>query len=414
MLKFTSTEKKFFVFHFLSSLWFHLPIWILFFLSKGFTLVEVAFINMFFWASIVFFEIPTGYVADFFGRKTSIIISYFTQSIGIALFVIGTDSTTLIISSVVWGIGITMSSGAETAWLYDEIQYSEVIIHGRSEDQANDRYHSVYSSLGTVSYITMAISQILGGFLAEIQLYLPHTLVAIIFFFVAFYAILIPEHKEISQQEHATQEIVQRNKPSLTKSIKDLVNPVTFALASLIIVLGTFLDIRYFMQDDLSNLGLSYVDIGIFFAFIMIAISIGNSLSVYLTQRHFKSTSYAIFFLVISLGFILMSFSTLMVLLFVFLVINVSNGILNPLLSKNVNKFISTENRATVLSIISLVMKFLFIGFQIVVSYIILFDGFDYAYFLTGVIVASITFPSTLYLLKNSFKLEKTNKSITS
>ena len=237
-MKYTTTEKKFFIYHFFSSLWFHLPIWVLFFLSKGFTLLEVAFINSFFWGSIVVFEIPTGYIADYFGRKISLILSYFTQALGIGLFVISHDTFTLILSSIIWGIGITMSSGAETAWLYDEIQFSEVLVNGRSEEQANDRYHQVFGSMQSLSHITMAFSQIIGGLLASVELYLPHTLVSIIFFFLAFYLMFIPEHKELILSQNATNETeepevssIVRSKPSLIKSFRDLLNPVTFSLA---------------------------------------------------------------------------------------------------------------------------------------------------------------------------------------
>ena len=412
-MKYTTTEKKFFVYHFFSSLWFHLPIWVLFFLAKGFTLLQVAFINSFFWASIVVFEIPTGYIADYFGRKISLILSYFTQSLGIGLFVIGQDAFTLILSSIIWGIGITMSSGAETAWLYDEIQFSEILINGRSEGQANDRYHNVFSSMQSLSHITMAFSQIIGGLLASIELYLPHTLVAIIFFFLAFYLFFIPEHKVLTLDQNATNKSEEqsglsiiRAKPSLKRSFRELLNPITFSLATLILVLGTFMDIRYFMQDDLSNLGLSYVDIGIFFALIMVAMSIGNSLSVILTQNHLKKKSYVFFFLIISLGFIIMSITPLLALLFIFLLINVSDGILAPLLSKNINILITSENRATILSIISLSIKFVFIGFQIVISYVILLNGFSFAYLVTGLIVILLSIPASVLLLVKKYSFE--------
>lgn len=398
---YTSTEKKFLVYFFISDFWLHTPIWILFFASKGYSLLDIAFINMFFWWSIVLFEIPTGYVADLFGRKISIVLSYLIQSFGIALFVVSKNEIVLIISSIIWGLGITLSSGADTAWLYDEIQYSEMIIQGRTKNQANGRYRNVYGSAQSLSYFSLAISQVLGGFIAEINLSLPHTIVAILFFFVSFYVILIPEHrsinepqKDLTEQESST----YVKKPSVKIAFKEFITPLVFVFSIIPIILGSFLDIRYFMQEDLANSALSYGSIGIYFGLVMLVISFGNAQSKFIIKMFLKTNSYIILLLTIGTSFILMSIAPLVQLLIIFLLVNFSYGVLSPVLSENINRMISSENRATILSIISLCTKLVFIMFQITISYIIITYGFKYAYLVTGVAIVIILVPCTLYI----------------
>ena len=65
--------------------------------------------------AILFFEIPTGLVADYFGRKKSFIFGTFL--IGIAHLLEGSLPTfwAIAVAAALWGIGWTFISGAETA-----------------------------------------------------------------------------------------------------------------------------------------------------------------------------------------------------------------------------------------------------------------------------------------------------------
>ena len=405
--KYTQTEKKFFIYTILSSFWIHTPIWVLFFLSKGYSLLDIAFINMFFWLSIVVFEIPTGYIADYFGRKISLFFSYLVQAFAIGLFVISINLFPLIISQVLWGLGITMSSGAETAWLYDEIEYDEINIKIHTKEESNERFQVVWGSMSGIGHLSLAISQVVGGLLATIALYLPHTIISIIFLIVAIIVLFIPEHRfEQSTHEKDSSTKEKISSPSISKAIKEYLMPIVLALSIIVIIIGSLLDIRYFMQKDLSTQGLSYSYIGVYFALIMIAISLGNYSSKYVTDNFLKDKVYLILAMIMGICFILMGFSPLFTLLFIFLIINFCYGVLSPLLSKNINKFLSSENRATVLSIMSALTKVSFIVFQILISWIIINTNFDIAYLVTGFLMIVFLVPSSVYLLKKRVTIQ--------
>ena len=76
--------------------------------------------------AVLFFEIPTGLVADYFGRKKSLIIGTFI--IGSAHLLEGSipEFWAIAIGAALWGIGWTFISGAETAWIADEIENKEL------------------------------------------------------------------------------------------------------------------------------------------------------------------------------------------------------------------------------------------------------------------------------------------------
>lgn len=123
--------------------------------------------------AILFFEIPTGLVADFWGRKKSFIIGTFI--IGVAHLLEGSfpEFWAIAIGAALWGIGWTFISGAETAWIADELENNEldlVFLKGA-------RYGSVGSFLGIIVSVLLATAfsvqmaiLIAGGLLVVIAL----------------------------------------------------------------------------------------------------------------------------------------------------------------------------------------------------------------------------------------------------
>jgi hypothetical protein len=71
--------------------------------------------------SYLLFEVPTGIVADTVSRKGSIVIGYLGT--GVAFLLLGSaDSFGLAAASqVLYGISATFTSGADVAWLTDEV-----------------------------------------------------------------------------------------------------------------------------------------------------------------------------------------------------------------------------------------------------------------------------------------------------
>ena len=71
--------------------------------------------------STFLFEIPTGLVADVYSRRLSIIIGYIMVGLGYMLLGFFPRFDIILISQVIWGIGFTFISGANQAWISDEI-----------------------------------------------------------------------------------------------------------------------------------------------------------------------------------------------------------------------------------------------------------------------------------------------------
>jgi DHA3 family tetracycline resistance protein-like MFS transporter len=74
------------------------------------------------WEATYFvFEIPTGIVADVYSRRLSVIIGLFISAAGLALIGAFPRFETIAVGYVVLGIGGTFTSGAQEAWVADEV-----------------------------------------------------------------------------------------------------------------------------------------------------------------------------------------------------------------------------------------------------------------------------------------------------
>lgn len=66
-------------------------------------------------------EVPTGIIADVYSRRLSIIIGYVLVGLGFVVEGSIPQFWAILLAQVIWGIGVTFMSGAEEAWVADEV-----------------------------------------------------------------------------------------------------------------------------------------------------------------------------------------------------------------------------------------------------------------------------------------------------
>lgn len=67
------------------------------------------------------FEVPAGVVADTLSRKWSLVISHLLIGISMVITGLVTAFPALVLTQMLWGIGWTFASGADVAWISDEL-----------------------------------------------------------------------------------------------------------------------------------------------------------------------------------------------------------------------------------------------------------------------------------------------------
>ncbi|MFI7544911.1 MFS transporter [Actinoplanes sp. NPDC049599] len=98
----------------------------IFLLDAGLTNFQAFAANAFFTAGMVLFEVPTGIVADSWGRRASYLLGTVTLAVTTALYVwlwrIDGPFWAWAVSSALLGLGFTFFSGATEAWLVDALR----------------------------------------------------------------------------------------------------------------------------------------------------------------------------------------------------------------------------------------------------------------------------------------------------
>lgn len=115
--------------------------------------------------AVLLCEIPTGLIADLFGRKKSIIIG--TIIIGGAHLLEGSipSFTAIAIAAALWGMGWTFISGAETAWIADEItpeQLDHTLLNGAKFSSIGS-FIGILTSVAIGSLFTVQIAILFAG-----------------------------------------------------------------------------------------------------------------------------------------------------------------------------------------------------------------------------------------------------------
>jgi DHA3 family tetracycline resistance protein-like MFS transporter len=130
-----------------------------------------------FTTTTLLFEIPTGVVADVYSRRLSVIIGYAIIGIGTIVEGVFQVFVLVLLSQVVGGVGLTFISGAQDAWIADEI----------GEERVGHAYMRG-SQVGQVAFlIGIPISTALG----TIALNIPIILAGILFLLLAVFLVLV-------------------------------------------------------------------------------------------------------------------------------------------------------------------------------------------------------------------------------
>ena len=134
----------------------------LFLLDAGLSNTAAFAANAFFTAGEVIFEIPTGVLADIWGRRASYLLGAGTLLLStllyLALWRIHAPLWNWAIASILIGLGFTFFSGATDAWLVDALAFAGFA--GNLE--------SVFAKGQVVSGVAMLTGSVAGGYIAQL------------------------------------------------------------------------------------------------------------------------------------------------------------------------------------------------------------------------------------------------------
>ena len=141
----------------------HLPTWVVMSVylvrELHFSPLQLVLMGTAMEAAVFLCEVPTGVVADTYSRRLSLIIGYL--GMGVAWAAVGLVSAPWLIIALwaLWGLSYTFTSGAEQAWITDEVGFENV----GSVFLRGARYGQVGSVLGLLAQVGAGVVSLRAG-----------------------------------------------------------------------------------------------------------------------------------------------------------------------------------------------------------------------------------------------------------
>lgn len=369
--------------------------WILFFIQNGLSLLQIGLLESIFHGTSLLCEIPSGMLADRFSYKTNLYLARLS-SIGSSILILFGQGNFWIyaIAMMVNAWSYNFDSGTSTAFLFDSAV----------EAGQKDRYLQISSFLSGVAEVTRTLGTVVAGFFIHGALAWTYyiaiglSLLSILLIFL----MKEPESKS-DERNHLT---LKRILEVVKQEWQD--KPVLFYWMLTYQLVGTIMCMFYFYyQQKISDLASWQVSL------IMLIGSGFNLLAVYLASQIGKKwNSNQIFPILVALTglvLLLVTFKTPFAYLSVYLLTNALYAVYQPIYYNDLQAYLPSSVRATMLSINSMMFSLSMIVIFPLTGWLIDTCGFVAVFLVLGL----ITFLSFPLLLIGLGRMGKTLSKVT-
>ena len=369
-------------------LWFMLsmPIIILFFKENGLSLTEIMILQAAYSLTVALFEVPSGYLADMFGRKSCIVFSTIFSFVGFLFFCFFSGFYYFLVAQILVGFAGSLISGSDSAIIYDTLL----------QINKKDSYAKIEGRNYAIGNFSEATAGIFGGFLAVSSIYLPvYAQTAFIFLSIPIaFTLVEPEIKNITSSKNSLHSIFILVKSTLVENSK-LRWLIVYSSAMGVATLS----MAWFSQPFFIAIDLPLVLFGIFWALLNFSSGISSYNSHFFSNK-FSYRALIYFSVIMSLSFFLLGFSIITYGLFFIFIIYFLRGIVTPILRNEINKITSSNIRATVLSVRSFIIRVSFAILAPILGFIAEHNSLSITFYFLAIVVGVSTLLSALKLIK--------------
>jgi len=328
--------------------WFTLvmPIIVVFYQDNGLKMTDIMLLKSIYSITVVCIELPSGYCADVWGRKKTLIVGTFLGFCGYVIYSFSYGFLAFLGAEIVLGMGHSLISGADSAIMYDSLL----------EQKKEKDYLKHEGRLYSAGNFAEALAGIAGGLLAAISLRLPFICQSFVAFIGFPAAILLVEPACASLGKH--------------KGIKDILKVVKYAIVddkelrwnilySSVIGCST-LTMAWFLQPFFKEAGIPVAWFGFIWTALNLSVGMTSAYAYRIEKKLGQIKTSLLIAIGISAGYIFGGFNISMVGLIIILVFYLVRGVASPVLKEYVNRLTGSDARATVLSIRNFVIRLIF------------------------------------------------------
>jgi MFS family permease len=160
--------RLFYGYRLLSAAYLFVPAQVAFFQQRGLSWTQIFVLNSVFNAVLVLFEVPTGALADRVGRRHAMMLGSLSMSAAFMVYYFGTSFAWFVVAESIFALGMTLTSGPDSAYLFD-------LLKGENLQRRYSQHEGTASSF---KHIGMTLAFAVGGFLGQKETSLPFVVAA--------------------------------------------------------------------------------------------------------------------------------------------------------------------------------------------------------------------------------------------
>lgn len=325
-------------------------IWVLYLAYCGMSLMQIGILEGVYHATSTICEIPSGAMADLLGRRKSMIISRILIAISCIIMLFSKSFWPFTCSFVLQAMGNNFNSGSEEALVYDSLK-----LLGKEQN-----YMRINGRLNLIIEVSQAIATVAGGILAEFSYVWCYSTCVIIAILTLLPILLMVEppiiHKNDNKAENNKNEkiimIHFKTSVDILNSDRRILNIVCYYSA----IFAAYTLLFFYSQQYFFNLGLNKIQI----SFIMLLAGGASCLGALNSEKMFhllKEKLVKLSAVIIALSIVGYGCGKLFIATIAFILASYFNSMLYPIQSDSLNELIPSKQRATLISVNSMLFS---------------------------------------------------------
>ncbi|MGL4109519.1 MFS transporter [Clostridium sp. LP20] len=302
--------------------------------TRGISISEVFIIESIFFVLMIMLEVPWGWFADRFGYKNTLVISNFIFFISKIIFWRAAGFQLFLLERFLLAIALSGLSGCDSALLYLSID---------KEDNSEEVFgkYNFYSNSGFL------LSSLASGFIINISMDLAAFFTIIPYLAALLVSLFLVDVKSEKENRGSIKESFKE----VLKNKKFIILIITFALMEEIVQgITVFLN-----QEQYIKSGIDIKYFGVILAFLAI-VKLISAKSYKISEKFGQKKAILLLSLIISITSGALAFISSPGLSILFIaIISGASALMMPMISDIKNKSIDQEDRATILSIYSMI-----------------------------------------------------------
>lgn len=368
---------------------FFTPIIQLFYLDHNLTITKIAFLGVVWSVVRILTEVPSGILADKWGRKKVFAISSLFAVFQVIMILYASNYWYFIIASIFSAISFSFLSGTNTAFFYDTLK----------QLKKEDEFEKLWARQEIFVQIPLIISFLSSGFLYKYAPLLPFQL-SLVFLIASFLVVLTfkePEyHKPIEEVNVFTH---------FKQSMRFIWNNSflrAMLLFSVIFSIGSDLSYGY-GQIYLKQLALPVVLFGIAYTLKSVFCTVFANLTPTIRKKINYEGIFGLQIVLITILFYVMVLTNnYLIGAICFILIAIPHGMFSVSKDSYINKHIESYNRATITSMFSFVVALFLLVIEPISGYLADLYTMKFPFFLVAIL---LTIYSIYYLIHGRKKI---------